>query len=298
MKYYFKVFGLNIRSEFPFHGIKKPEEGFFDVDVVEGATPFSLSNSNTIGISFESNDSQFLLKIPNVATFLVENGNKIIVQVDKQAEFREVELFFLGTAMSVVLMQRGIVPFHGSAFQKDNKCIIISGHSGAGKSSLLRYFITEGYKVLTDDVCALSINQNKVILTPSYPSSKIWEDVMDKFDLEKRNSEQVRPNIRKYKYDLSDHFIESSLEVEAIYILNSKNVEAFDVDEVKGINKFKELQKNLYRPRFPEAMGRQKETFIILNHLANQAKVFHLTRSSSIQLLDKFNQYAKQNIIG
>ncbi len=299
MKYYFKAFGLNIQSEFPFQGIKSPEKGIFDIDVIAGIVPSVLPHCNFKGINYQSNDLQFLLKVPNVADFLIENGNQIIVQPDKQAEFRELELFFLGSAISVLLMQRGIVPFHGSAFEKDNKCIIISGQSGAGKSSLLRYFITEGYRALSDDVCALSIDDNnKVCVFPSYPSSKIWEDIMDKFELQKEDKKQVRPNIRKYKYDLSSNFVEQSLEVDSVYILNSENVKDFRLNEIKGLDKFKHLRKNLYRTKFPEAMGKEKETFIILNHLANQAKIFSLIRSSSIKLLKEFNQFAKQNIIG
>jgi hypothetical protein len=198
MKYYFKAFGLSIQSEFPFQAIKSLEKGFFDINVIKGTQISALVNPHFKGIHFESSDTQFLLKIPNVANFLIENGNKITIDPFKEAEFREIELFFLGSAMSVILMQRGIIPFHGSAFEKDNKCIIISGRSGAGKSSLLRYFISEGYNALSDDVCALSVQNNKVIVTPSYPSSKIWEDVMDVFNLDKKNTKQIRPNIKKY----------------------------------------------------------------------------------------------------
>jgi len=297
MKYFFKAFGLNIQSEFPFQGIEIPEKGFFDIDVIEGEIPTELTNTKHKGLSFESNETEFLLKIPNVATFLIKEGNKIIISRGSEVENREIELFFLGSAMAVILMQRGIIPFHGSAFEKNGKCIIISGKSGAGKSTLLRYFLNEGYKALTDDVCALSMNNNKITITPSYPSSKIWEDIMKKYNLEKNNTNQVRPDIKKYKQSFENNFCNQILEVESIYILKSKNSEIFSHEQITGFEKFKQLKANLYRPKFPEAIGKEKETFIILNQLANQANLYYLTRSTSIDLLEKFNEYAKSVII-
>ena len=298
MKYYFKAFGLNIQSEFPFQGIEIPEKGFFDIDVIEGKTPSNLSKSIHHGLSYESNDNEFLLKVPNVATFLIQDGNKVTINRDTEAENRELELFFLGSAMAVILMQRGIISFHGSAFEKDGKCIIISGLSGGGKSTLLRYFINQGYKALTDDVCALSIKDNKVTLTPSYPSSKIWADVMNKYNLTKDKSNQVRPEIEKYKQSFKNEFCNQEREIKSIYILKTQNSEDFSTNEIIGFEKFKQLKANLYRPKFPEATGKEKETFIILNKLANQAKLHFLTRSTSIDLLEEFNEYAKSVITG
>ena len=297
MKSFFKAFGLNIQSEFPFQGIKIPEKGFFDISVNNDSIPASLKNIKYQGIAYESNDNQFLLTVPNVARFLIENGNKVSIEIDPVAKMHEVELFFMGSAMAVILMQRGIAPFHGSAFEKDGKCIIISGLSGAGKSSLLRFFITQGYKALTDDVCALSIKDNKIVISPSYPSSKIWADVMQAFNLEKTKYQQIRPNIEKYQLSFLDSFCSEVLEVDSIYILRNKNIEEFSIAEIKGFEKVKELKANLYRPKFPEATNKEKETFIILNQLANQAKLFELTRSTSIDLLNDFNEYAKKKII-
>jgi len=298
MKYYFKAFGLNIESEFPFQGIKIPEKGFFDIDVIKTSIPDHLESIEHKSVSFESNDKQFLLRIHNVATFLIENGKKVSIDPSPNAENREIELFFMGSAMAVILMQKGIVPFHGSAFEKNGKCIIISGHSGAGKSSLLRYFISEGYKALTDDVCALSVKNDKVILSPSYPSSKIWSDVMTAFNLEQNENKQIRPNINKYQQSFLENFYNKPLEVDSIYILRNKMTEVFELEEIKGFEKFKELKANLYRPKFPEATNKVKETFIILNQLANQSKLFNLTRSTSIDLLNDFNKFAKEKIIG
>ena len=297
MQYKFKAFGLNIISEFPFRALNADEKGISDIIVKSSSISDTLDSSNYNGINIECNQTEFLLKVPGVANFLIRNGNEVLIDAESEAELREIELFFMGSVLSVILMQRDIIPFHGSAFAKDDKAIIITGKSGAGKSSLLRYFITQGYKAITDDVCALSVINNKVMLRPSYPSSKIWSDVMDEFDLTKKEEHQIRPEIEKYAVSLTENFANKNLEVDSIYILNIKNNTKFETDEIRGFGKFSELKRNLYRPKFPEAMGKEKETFVLLNQLAQQIRLFTISRSNSIKYLDAFNRFAKENII-
>jgi len=297
MQYKFKAFGLNIISEFPFRALKADEKGISDIIVKSSSILETINGPTYKGINIECNDSKFLLKIPNVANFLIINGNEVLINADPEAELREIELFFMGSVLSVILMQRNIIPFHGSAFEKEGKAVIITGNSGAGKSTLLRYFIAQGYKAISDDVCALSVRNDKVMLTPSYPSSKIWSDVMDEFDLIKKEEDQIRPEIEKYAVSLKETFVDKDLEVASIYILKSKNNTKFKIEEIRGFGKFPALKRNLYRPKFPEAMGKEKETFVLLNQLAQQIQLFTLSRSNSIKYLDAFNCFAKENII-
>ena len=293
----FKAFGLNIISEFPFRALKADAKGIFDVTVKPAKLPTEPVGLNNKGVNIACNQTELFLQVPNVANFLIKNGNQVLIDVQPEAEFREVELFFMGSVLSVILMQRNIIPFHGSAFEKEGKAVIITGISGAGKSSLLRYFISQGYKAITDDVCALSEINNKVMLSPSYPYSKIWSDVMDEFGLLKKENNQIRPDIEKYSVSLKESFVNKSLEVDSIYIIESKNTTKFTTSETKGIAKFSALKRNLYRPKFPKLMGKEKETFLLLNKLAQQARLFTITRSSSIKYLDAFNLFAKESII-
>ena len=54
--------------------------------------------------------------------------------------------------MGAILMQRKILPLHGSAIAIDGKAYAIVGDSGAGKSTLASAFLKRGYQLLSDDV--------------------------------------------------------------------------------------------------------------------------------------------------
>ncbi|MBN2668429.1 MAG: hypothetical protein JXR60_04290 [Bacteroidales bacterium] len=297
MQNYYKVYGLIIRSELPLQGISCPDEGVFDVDVVLNSVPKTLANIGYKGINFESNDHQFLLKVENVGNYLIENASTIIIDVCKDAKNREIELFLLGSAMAALLLQKEIVPFHASAFEYKGEAVLISGISGAGKTTLLQHFVELGYKMLSDDVSALFVKEGKVNVHPSYPSSKIWEDVVEEYGIDISNEDSVRPGISKFRLQQIDHFYNYAIPVKKIIVLSSKNSNHFSNSELQGFDKLKALQSQIYRPVFPIAIGKTEIVFKVLQHLAQQIKLITLERSSNIKLLSSFNFYAESVVL-
>ena len=100
---------------------------------------------------------QSFFKIEDTGLFLMEQGKRIVVSPQPGADEKKVRLFILGTCMAVIMMQRGILPLHGSAVVIDGWAYAFVGHSGAGKSTLSAALASRGYPLLTDDVVALDL---------------------------------------------------------------------------------------------------------------------------------------------
>ena len=97
----------------------------------------------------------------------------------------EIRLYILGTCMGAILLQRKILPLHGSAIAIDGKAYAIVGDSGAGKSTLASAFLKRGYQLLSDDVIPVTLNHANVpIVTPAYPQQKLWLESLNHFGME------------------------------------------------------------------------------------------------------------------
>jgi hypothetical protein len=159
-KYNYKAFGFNIQSDFILDGLL-PADGPIDVNVVEGKVPVVFSGPPNVNAYWVEGKESFAFRVSEMGSFMISNGKEIIVEKHERSDVAEYTLFILGTCMGALLLQRGLVPIHGSALSLNDKEIIITGHSGAGKSTLTAALINKGYSFLADDIAALHIEENK-----------------------------------------------------------------------------------------------------------------------------------------
>src|SRR5699024_10349861 len=136
-----------------------------------------------------------MVRVPGVAIYKIEDGRKISVSPFDGSSEDQIRLYILGTCMGVALMQRKMLPIHGSCIAIDGKAYAIVGDSGAGKSTLASAFINRGFDLLTDDVIALKLSEDNVpIVIPSYPQQKLWQKSLDQLG--------VDSNLFKPLYDI------------------------------------------------------------------------------------------------
>ena len=108
-------------------------------------------------------NDEVMFNVPNIANFYIKDGKKIIVSPLDEIDEDVLRLYILGTCMGTILMQRKILPLHGSAIEIDGKVYAIVGDSGAGKSTLASAFLKQGYKLVSDDVIAVSVSEENPI---------------------------------------------------------------------------------------------------------------------------------------
>ena len=175
-KVIYKAFGLRIGSEIEMPELAHINEQDESVDIViikDDLT--SLWDREGKQGKFVVKDHLVIFQVLNTATFSIQEGEKIIVSPIEGSEENKIRLYLLGTCMSIVLMQRKILPLHGSAIAIDGKAYAFVGDSGAGKSTLASAFLAKGYQLLSDDVIAVSLsNENIPFVKPSYPQQKLW----------------------------------------------------------------------------------------------------------------------------
>jgi hypothetical protein len=141
----YKSFGLNITSEIPLPEIPPTHLDDVGIDIV-----IEKANLTTLWAEHSIDDHDFVIKkdwimfhLPETAIFLIQNGNRILFSPSIGADEDEIRLYILGTCMGAILMQRKILPLHGSAIAINGKAYAFVGDSGAGKSTLASAFLKE-----------------------------------------------------------------------------------------------------------------------------------------------------------
>ena len=88
----------------------------------------------------------------DAASFVIRNGNEIVVDPMPGVDGQFLRLLILGRAMVVLLHQRGVMTLHGSAAAVNGSSVLVLGDRGLGKSTLVAALHSRGHALLSDDI--------------------------------------------------------------------------------------------------------------------------------------------------
>ena len=176
-RYRYKVYGLSVRSELELPELHDDEQpGDADVDIRVGTVPPADEDGLSLG------PDGAVLRINGIATYLMRAGREIIVHSSPGASDRNVRLYLLGSAMGILLHQKGLLPLHANAIEIDGRAVAFMGETGAGKSTLAAWLHDAGHRVIADDVCVLGIDgeRERVGVHPGMPRIRLWKDALER----------------------------------------------------------------------------------------------------------------------
>ncbi len=288
MLYYYYAFGLSIESEIECPLLSEGGRSTPDLVVRLGSVPHELENAQESASWYQISAGRFLLKVDQVARYLVSDGNEIMVETLPLANAKDVRLFLLGSAMGALLHQRGVWPIHGSAVAIGHGAVLFVGAKGSGKSTLAGAFYQRGNHVLSDDVCAVTGGDDGAVMVWSaYPRISLWADSVTKLGSEP--GQLTRTDSFQEKYVLPmQHFSRDAEMIQAVYALyTSEEQESVHLMPLKGFDKVQELTANTYRLHFLTGMQLARQHFQQAQALAKQARVVRITRPTQSFILDE-----------
>ena len=276
---YYEVYGLVVKSELELKELEKSTSTDFEVLIEKGKVPKKLENPEKIGVRFQAKKNEFLLSVDNICKFYISNGNNIVIENIGNPSLSEIKLFLLGSAFGALIFQRGKVPFHGSTVLINGKAVIISGVSGAGKSTVTAELVLRGYPIIADDVSLIDIVDKSVCVFPGFARIKLWADTIDLLKIEDK-LEKIRPQLEKYSFPV-DNYHNKETEISNVVIIKTKNTQGVTIEEIKGIEKFKILNNNIYRKQFAKPLKVEQYQFKIVSQMSSKVKLFILERPNS-----------------
>jgi hypothetical protein len=286
--HFYRLAGLSVQSEIAFPGaiVDDAPPGAADVVVRFGDVPRDIENPSAVGPNWAMSADLFLLRVPEIARFLVTRGRAIDAKIEDGATLGDATAFLTGTALGVLLHQRGHVLMHASAVSVDGGAVMFCGQSTAGKSTLAAALAQRGYPFVTDDVCAVSFDsEGRPMVHPDGRCLKLWSYAIDKLDLAESRGAPVRDRLEKFYVEPSAA-ASAPLPLRAVYVLrDARRRSEIVLERPNAVDAALILQHNAYRPQLIRRLGHDALYFRAAAAIADSAGVFILDRPLDFALL-------------
>jgi hypothetical protein len=283
----YHLFGLRVRSEIPLPELRRePVADSADVTIALGPIPPEAENEGTV-FSFDG-----------AGRYWIADGNFILVEPAADSPSANVRLYLLGSAMGMLLHQRGMLPLHANAIRFGDRAAAFMGHSGAGKSTLAALFHDRGHEVIADDVCVVGFDEaGNPFATAGIPRLRLWQDSLAAtgrtaagFQLSYAGDEQFK----KFDVPLSAESQTSQTPLAAIYLLEKSDTLSFN--PLNGAEAVGALFANTYRGAFVRSAGDPREHWGSVVRLTQRVPIFRLGRPWNLESmgddLDRIGDHA------
>lgn len=275
----YRVAGLSVRSDIVLPGLIAGGADDEPADVAIRRTPVALEfdGATASGPTWQMADDRFLLRIPDIARFLLTGGRDIAFDMENSRAPDEAAPFLVGTVFGILLHQRRRIVLHASAVCVGGKAVLFCGPAGAGKSTLAASLMQRGYQSVADDLCGIEFKPAPMA-HPDGRRLKLWADAIARLDLGASRGDLVRHGLRKY-YVESPAMYPHALSVGAVYLLRDTYAPySPGITPVNIVDAALLLQRGGFRPGLIRRMGLREEYFRAAAAIVNAAGVFELRR--------------------
>jgi GTPase SAR1 family protein len=279
--YRYKAFGLNLNSD-----IEIPEldigNGEKDVRIQLGIVPNDINDMVEHSDQYQLSRTEFTFDIEDVARYHIIDGNQIVVEPYAETDMDRVTVYLLGTAMGVLFIQRNRIAIHGSTVSVGQRAIIITGDCGAGKTSLSSEFRKNGYGFLADDISAISMNQElQLFVHPAFPQQRLCTDTALNMGYDLSTLKLASMEENKYIVKLEEQYIGEKMPLAAIVEICISDTEEVTLEELRGIDKIKHIEKNIYCGPLYDNMGFTNDYYQALLLIAKITAYYKVSRPIS-----------------
>jgi hypothetical protein len=276
------AYGLRIDADIACPELRPAPPNCDEADVSIHLLP-ALSEIQDISeaIYYQIRPGLFRLTVKDVGLYRVEEGKRLFIEPLKGVPIDRLRLFLLGSCMGALLYQRGLFPLHGSAVETPWGAMIFVGAQGAGKSTLAAEFHRCGFRLLSDDVCAVQARDNTLEVLPALTQIRLCDDAYHRLG----TPANAGFNVDKFVLPLGKGYCPHPVLLRAIHVLEEQNEETPRFHPLCGLDRIRRLLGNLYRSQYLIGQKTQSDLFRLAGQIAQKAEVVSVFRRRDVNAI-------------
>jgi hypothetical protein len=322
MGFYYRLFGLNVRSDVPLPGVQSrtwsPQENAPPVNIrLSGYSSDEIATEAEQGVLvFESKKKPPCVRIEYFPAaqfyrFLYSDG--IMFDISSEGEnvrgnwppnmsLEDALTYLLGPIFGFILRIRGFTALHASAAVINGYAVAFVGGGGAGKSTIVAALARGGRRILSDDIAILEEASGTFRIKPSYPHIRLWPNSVSILFGTKDALPKLVPSSDWWDKCFLDlerdgfYFHDEALPVRFTYILEprSQNVQIARADVIPPIEAFPRLVANTC-VNYALASDMRRREFHALGRFVEQITIKRLILGTSPECFEMLGSFLEQD---
>jgi hypothetical protein len=306
--HFYSAYGIAIRATEPIAGLAPSADGRPDLTIIfdgrvanlplPDVAPLYRSGFDTV---WHLDESTWLIHYREPAT-----GSELAMRVEEKGALvhlqwtdgvveADVAPFIQSTALAAVLHIRGVPLLHAAVVATATGAMLLIGEPGAGKSTTTAAFVRRGLALLSDDIAALEVHPDRVLVQSGYPRLRIYEETGRALgwtaeELPKIWESALREDKRFVELGpgMSGYCAEQR-RVDAIYLLGPRQAAGSSpvIVPVEPREALPILYQNIFAPRYLGA-GHRARAFRALAQVAHAVPVRRARAADSLAELPEF----------
>jgi len=131
--------------------------------------------------------------------------------------------YLYGPVLGYLLRARGQLALHASCVRTAEGAVLIAGAAGAGKSTTAAALATRGHAVISDDLTALTLDEDTPTAWPAFDHLRLWPASAPLVLGDASSLERITPTWDKRRFSLDGAaFADSPCPVRAIVVLRER----------------------------------------------------------------------------
>jgi hypothetical protein len=173
-----------------------------------------------------------------------------------------------------------MLPLHASAVGVGDRCAVIMGEPGIGKSTLATALSRRGYLPVADDISAVSASNGVASVHLDLPRMKLAADALQRLGEEQPAACSPGDSPVKYYLEVDrSQPAQRPLPLARVYLLAAADTTTVEVTAMAGAAaKLGCLIDNTYRLPFVNGASARKRHFQLCTAIVEQASFFRVTR--------------------